>query len=100
MPQNVMTLPHPDAVSALREISLDLLGFTQRCTQDYQGQGIVPLRLGDELFCLLTNPEYITQVLKNRLSFIKAKDLQQLRGILGNGPIPVLEDRLSNTCLA
>lgn len=85
MPQDLMTLRHPDAVSALREISLDLLGFTQRCTQDYQGQGIVPLQLGDELYCLLTNPEYITQVLKDRLSFIKAKDLQQLRGVLGNG---------------
>jgi cytochrome P450 len=85
MLQDLMTLPHPDAASALREISLDRLGFTQRCTQDYQGQGIIPLRLGDELFCLLTNPDYITQVLKDRLSFIKARDLQQLRGILGNG---------------
>ncbi len=85
MPQDLMPLPHPDAASALGEISLDRLGFTQRCTQDYQGQGIVPLQLGDELFCLLTNPDYITQVLKDRLSFIKARDLQQLRGILGNG---------------
>ncbi|MCG9891036.1 MAG: cytochrome P450 [Thermosynechococcaceae cyanobacterium MS004] len=85
MPQDLMTLPHPDVASALREISLDRLGFTQRCTQDYQGQGIIPLQLGDELFCLLTNPDYITQVLKDRLSFIKAKDLQQLRSILGNG---------------
>ncbi|MGI0494576.1 cytochrome P450 [Alkalinema pantanalense CENA528] len=85
MPQDLMTLPHPDAASALREISLDRLGFTQRWTQDYQGQGIIPLQLGDELFCLLTNPDYITQVLKDRLSFIKAKDLQQLRRILGNG---------------
>lgn len=85
MPQDLMTLPHPDAVSALREISLDRLGFTQRCTQNYQGQGIVPLQFGDELFCLLTNPDYITQVLKDRLSFIKAKDLQQIRGILGHG---------------
>lgn len=85
MPQDLMTLPHPDAASALREISLDRLGFTQRCTQDYQGQGIIPLQLGDELFCLLTNPDYITQVLKDRLSFINARDLQQLRAILGNG---------------
>jgi cytochrome P450 len=85
MPQDLMTLPHPDAVSALREISLDRLGFAQRCTQDYQGQGIIPLQLGDELFCLLTNPDYITQVLKDRLSFIKSKDMQLVRRILGNG---------------
>jgi cytochrome P450 len=85
MPQDLMTLPHPDAVSALREISLDRLGFAQRCTQKYQGQGIIPLQLGDELFCLLTNPDYITQVLKDRLSFIKSKDMQLLRRILGNG---------------
>jgi cytochrome P450 len=85
MSRDLMTLPHPDAAFALREVSLDRLGFTQRCTQDYQGQGIVPLQLSDELLCLLTNPDYITQVLKDRLSFIKAKDLQQLRGVLGSG---------------
>ena len=45
MPQDLMTLSHPDAVSALREINLDRLGFTQRCTQNYQGQGIIPLQI-------------------------------------------------------
>lgn len=83
MTQDVMTLPHPDAATALREISRDRLGFLQRCSQEYDT--IVPLQLGDELFCLLTHPGYITAVLKDRLSFIKTKDTQQLRRILGNG---------------
>lgn len=34
MSQDLMPLRHPNAVSALREISLDRLAFTQRCIQD------------------------------------------------------------------
>ncbi|MBD2664127.1 cytochrome P450 [Richelia sinica FACHB-800] len=83
MSQNLLTLPHPHPATALKEISCDRLGFMQRCAQDYGD--IVPLELGDQWFCLLTNPQYITEVLKDRLLFIKGKDLQQLRGVLGNG---------------
>lgn len=83
MSQNLLNLPHPHPATALEEYSRDRLGFMQRCTQKYQD--IVPMQFGDEWFCLLTNPDYITQVLKDRMLFIKAKDTQQLRGILGNG---------------
>ena len=83
MTQDLMTLPHPDAVTALREISRNRLGFLQLCNQEYGN--IVPFQLDDELFCVLTHPDYITEVLKNRLSFVKAQDIQQLREVLGNG---------------
>ncbi|MBO3458679.1 MAG: cytochrome P450 [Aetokthonos hydrillicola CCALA 1050] len=83
MSKDLLTLPHPNPVTALEEYICDRLGFLQRCTQDYEG--IVPLKLGDEWFCLLTNPDYITQVLKDRMLFIKAKDVQQLSVFLGNG---------------
>lgn len=80
---DLLTLPHPNSATALGEIMNDRLGFLRRCAQDYGD--IVPLKLRDETFCLLTNPDYITEVLKDRLLFIKAQDIQQLRGVLGNG---------------
>ncbi|MBD2195027.1 MULTISPECIES: cytochrome P450 [Calothrix] len=83
MSQDLLNLPHPNPVTALEEYGSDRLGFMQRCTQDYEG--IVPLKFGDEWFCLLSNPDYITQVLKDRMLFIKAAETQQLSGILGNG---------------
>ncbi|BAY90819.1 MULTISPECIES: cytochrome P450 [unclassified Tolypothrix] len=85
MSKNLLTLPHPNPVTALEEYSSDHLGFMQRCTQEYEG--IVPLKFDDQLFCVLTNPDYITQVLKDRLLFVKAKDLQVISGVLGNGLI-------------
>ena len=44
MSRDLMALPRPDEVTALREMSLDRLGFLQRCNQQYEG--IVPLQLG------------------------------------------------------
>ncbi|MCF4966925.1 cytochrome P450 [Nostoc sp. CMAA1605] len=85
MSKNLQTLPHPNPVTALEEYSRDHLGFMQRCTQEYEG--IVPLKFDDQWFCVLTNPDYITEVLKDRLLFVKAKDMQVISGVLGNGLI-------------
>lgn len=83
MSQDLLTLPRPKVRVALAEYSQDPLGFMTRCAREF-GE-IVPSQLGDDLYCLLTNPDHIMEVLKDRLSFTKAKDLQMLRGLLGNG---------------
>ncbi len=85
MSKNLLTLPHPNPVTALEEYSRDHLGFMQHCIQEYKG--IVPLKFDDQLFCVLTNPDYITEVLKDRLLFVKGKDMQVISGVLGNGLI-------------
>ncbi|MBE9102701.1 cytochrome P450 [Vacuolonema iberomarrocanum] len=82
--QSVLNLPGPDAVTAVAAYTQDPLGFLTRCAREY-GE-LVPIRLGgNALFCLLTNPEHITHVLKERLLFVKAEDVRLLRTILGNG---------------
>lgn len=81
--QSVLSLPKPDAATAIREYNQDPLAFMTRCARKYEE--IVPIQLEDSLFCLLTNPEHITQVLKDRLLFIKAESLRMLHGLLGNG---------------
>ena len=83
MSQDLLTLPRPDIGAALEQYSHDRLGFMIRCAREY-GE-IVPLQIENELFCLLTNPAHITEVLKDRLLFVKAKDLQMLHGLLGSG---------------
>ncbi|MGF1480423.1 MAG: cytochrome P450 [Cyanophyceae cyanobacterium] len=82
MSQNLLALPSPKASSALAEYSQDPLGFMTRCAREF-GE-IIPLRFEGKLYCLLSNPEHITEVLKDRL-FVKAEDLRILRGLLGNG---------------
>ncbi|MBD2438655.1 cytochrome P450 [Nostoc sp. FACHB-110] len=83
MSKNLLTLPHPNPVNALEEYSRDHLGFMQRCTQEYEG--IVPLKFDDQWFCLLTNPDYITEVLKDRLLFVKTPELHLIHEVVGNG---------------
>ena len=83
MSRDLMALPHPDGITALREMSLDRLGFLQRCNQQYEG--IVPLQLGDELVCVLNDPGYITEVLKHPRAFIKDKEVRSMVGLLGRG---------------
>ena len=80
---SVLSLPGPDTATVLAQYSQDPLAFMTRCAHEYEE--IVPIQMGDDLFCLLTNPEHITQILTDRLLFIKAQDLQMLRGLLGNG---------------
>ncbi|MEO1685681.1 MAG: cytochrome P450, partial [Cyanobacteria bacterium J06631_12] len=76
-------LPGPDAREVAAEYARDYLEFMTRCAQEYEE--IVPVRAEGELFCLLTNPDHIHAVLKDRLLFVKAEDLQVLRGLVGNG---------------
>jgi cytochrome P450 len=81
---NLLTLPSPDVSTALAEYSQDPLGFVTRCARKF-GE-IVPLQFAcGELFCLLTNPNHITEVLKDRLLFVKAQDLHSLDELIGNG---------------
>jgi cytochrome P450 len=83
MSRDLLTLPRPQVSAAIAEYSRDPLRFLTRCAREF-GE-IVPLQSEGEQFCLLTNPDQITEVLKDRLLFIKAKDTQMLRGLLGNG---------------
>ena len=83
MSRDLLTLPSPEPRSALEEYSQDPLGFMTRCAREF-GE-IVPLEIEGELYCLLTNPDHITEVLKDRLSFIKGRDTRLLQGVLGNG---------------
>ncbi len=85
MSQDLRTLARPQDSVALAEYSRDPLGFMTRCAREF-GE-IVPLQFEGELFCLLTNPAHITEVLKDRLRFIKDHDTQRLRRLLGNGLI-------------
>lgn len=83
MSLNLQTLPHPEVRTAITDYSRDRLEFMTRCAHEFEE--IVPFQVGDSWYCLLTNPDHITAVLKDRLLFVKAKDLQMLHGLLGNG---------------
>ncbi|KYC43120.1 hypothetical protein WA1_13550 [Scytonema hofmannii PCC 7110] len=72
MSQDLLTLPSPQVPAALEEYSQDPLGFMIRCAREF-GE-IVPFQFEEELFCLLTNPDHITEVLKDRLLFVKFPD--------------------------
>lgn len=83
MSLNLQTLPHPNVRTAIAGYSRDRLEFMTRCAHEFED--MVPFQLGDAWYCLLTHPDHITEVLKDRLLFVKAKDLQMLQGLLGNG---------------
>jgi cytochrome P450 len=85
MSQDLRTLPRPQTAADLAEYSRDPLGFMTRCAREF-GE-IVPLQFEGEQFCLLTNPSHITEVLKDRLRFVKDQGTQKMRGVLGNGLI-------------
>jgi cytochrome P450 len=85
MSQDLRTLSRPQTAADLAEYNRDPLGFMTRCAREF-GE-IVPLQFEGELFCLLTNPAHITEVLKDRLRFIKDQGTQRMRGLLGNGLI-------------
>ncbi|WP_260446153.1 MULTISPECIES: cytochrome P450 [unclassified Nostoc] len=85
MVADVFELPAPSVnsiVGHLFELGQDPLGFLTRC-RDYGD--IVPLQLGLTSSCLITNPEYIEEVLKNRNDFIKSRGLRALKSLLGEG---------------
>ena len=81
--QSLDNLPGPAAYQTATEYARDYLGFMTRCAQAFKE--IIPLRFGGDLFCLLTNPEHIDVVLRDRLLFVKAQDLRILKGLVGNG---------------
>jgi len=86
MSQDLQELPGPEGnslVGNLVQLGQDPLGFLTDCASQYGD--IIPLRLGLTPACLLTNPDYIEQVLKDRDSFIKSKGLRALRSLLGEG---------------
>lgn len=86
MSQDVLELPGPEGnslVGNLVQLGEDPLGFLTECASKYGD--IIPLRLGLKSACLLTNPDYIEQVLKDRESFIKSRGLRSLRSLLGEG---------------
>ncbi|MBD2594887.1 cytochrome P450 [Nostoc spongiaeforme FACHB-130] len=85
MSQNVFELSAPPVnsiVGHLLELGQDPLGFLSRC-RDYGD--IIPLQLGLTPACLVTNPDYIEEVLKNRHDFIKSRGLRSLKTLLGEG---------------
>jgi cytochrome P450 len=85
MPQDVFELPAPEGntiVGNLIDLNNDPLGFLTRC-RDYGD--IVPLRLGLTPACLLTSPDLIEQVLKDRDAFIKSRGFRVLKTLLGEG---------------
>ncbi len=85
MAKDVFELPAPPVnsiVGHLFELGKDPLGFLTDC-RDYGD--IVPLQLGLTPSCLVTNPEYIEEVLKNRQDFIKSRGLRALKTLLGEG---------------
>lgn len=85
MSQDVFELPAPEGntiVGHLIDLSNDPLGFLTKC-RDYGD--IVPLRLGLTPTCVLVNPDYIEQVLKDRDTFIKSRGFRVLKTLLGEG---------------
>lgn len=75
--------PEINPEELLAEYSRDRLGVLTRCAREY-GE-VVFLQVEDTAVCLLSNPEAIEEVLKDRLLFVKAADLRMMKGILGNG---------------
>ncbi|MEQ8753339.1 MAG: cytochrome P450 [Coleofasciculus sp. G1-WW12-02] len=83
--QDVFELPGPPSntiVGNLIDLSNDPLDFLSQC-RDYGD--IVPLRLGLTPICLLVNPDYIEQVLKDRDTFVKSRGFRVLKSLLGEG---------------
>lgn len=86
MTQDIFDLPGPQGnsiVGSLVDLGNDPLAFLTRCAREYGD--IVPLRLGLTPACLITNPDYIEQVLKDREKFIKSRGFRILKTLLGEG---------------
>ncbi|GAA6617902.1 cytochrome P450 [Scytonema sp. NUACC26] len=84
---DVFSLPGPKGkflLGNLMEFEQSPLGFLTQCAQQYGG--IVPFHLGSSPSILITEPEYIEQVFKNRELFGTPKILKVLfRTLLGQG---------------
>lgn len=86
MAQDVFDFPGPKGntiAGSLLDLGRDPLGFLTQCANEFGD--IIPIQLGLTSACLLTNPEYIEQVLKNRDTFIKSRGFRVLKSLLGEG---------------
>ncbi|PIG93276.1 cytochrome P450 [Gloeocapsopsis sp. IPPAS B-1203] len=86
MVQDIFELPGPEGkalVGNLLDLSQDPLGFLTHCAREYGD--IVPMRLGLTPTCLVTHPDLIEEILKDRDSFIKSRGFRALRTLLGEG---------------
>ncbi|MDX2214817.1 MAG: cytochrome P450 [Oculatellaceae cyanobacterium bins.114] len=86
MAQDVLDLPGPQGntiAGSLLELGRDPLGFLTHCAREFGD--IVPLQLGLTSTCLITKPEYIEQVLKDRDTFVKSRGFRVLKTLLGEG---------------
>jgi MFS family permease len=84
--KDIFELPGPTGnslVGSLIDLGQDPLGFLTKCAREYGD--IVPLHLGLTSACLVRNPEYIEEILKDRETFIKSRGLRALRSLLGEG---------------
>ncbi|MBW4623261.1 MAG: cytochrome P450 [Cyanosarcina radialis HA8281-LM2] len=86
MAPDIFELSAPEGnalVGHLLDLGRDPLGFLTACDRNY-GE-IIPLRLGLTSACLLTNPDDIERVLKDRECFIKSRGFRALKTLLGEG---------------
>ncbi|MEM9926517.1 MAG: cytochrome P450 [Cyanobacteria bacterium P01_D01_bin.50] len=84
--QDVFSLPSPKGnflLGNLIDFAKDPLFFMTKWVREY-GE-IVPLHLGKTKAILLTKPEHIQQVLKDRETFIKTMALKSMHALLGKG---------------
>ncbi|MGB3298490.1 MAG: cytochrome P450 [Phormidesmis sp.] len=84
--QDIFELDGPSGntvLGNLGELGENPLAFLTKCDRDYGD--IVPLRLGPTPACLITHPDLIKEVLKNRTAFIKSRGFRALNRLLGNG---------------
>lgn len=84
--QDPFSLPGPKGnflLGNLIEFAKDPLSFMTRCAREY-GE-IIPLHLGKRKAILLTKPEYIQQILKDRATFSKPMALKSMHALLGQG---------------
>lgn len=86
MAQDIFELPGPRGntlAGSLLEMGSDPLGFFTRCDREFGD--LVPMQLGLTPACLITHPDYIEQVLRDRNTFIKSRGFRVLKTLLGEG---------------
>lgn len=84
--QDLFSLPAPKGnflLGNLIDFAKDPLLFMTKCFEEY-GE-IVPLRFAQKKTILISKPEYIQQILKDRETFYKSKTLKSLYALLGQG---------------
>lgn len=86
MAQDIFELPGPRGntlAGSLLEMGSDPLGFFTHCDREFGD--LVPMQLGLTPACLITHPDYIEQVLRDRNTFIKSRGFRVLKTLLGEG---------------